>query len=69
MGMTESERAIVSGATSGIGRAVAVRLAARGAVVGLIGRIRNAAEQVAQEVEAAAEWRLFPRRMYPGRKR
>ena len=47
------ERALVTGATSGIGRAIAVRLARRGAAVGLVGRNRGAAEAVAQEVEAA----------------
>jgi NAD(P)-dependent dehydrogenase (short-subunit alcohol dehydrogenase family) len=53
--MTKDTRecALVSGATSGIGRAVAVRLASRGAVVGLIGRNLAAAEQVAREVMAA----------------
>jgi NAD(P)-dependent dehydrogenase (short-subunit alcohol dehydrogenase family) len=53
MSTKKSERAIVSGATSGIGRAVAVRLGARGAVVGLIGRNRKAAERVAHEVETS----------------
>src|SRR5579872_3999861 len=43
------ERAIVSGATSGIGRAVAVRLARRGAVVGILGRNEAAASEVARE--------------------
>lgn len=47
------ERAIVSGATSGIGRAVAVRLARRGAVVGILGRNEAAARDVAAEVTAA----------------
>jgi meso-butanediol dehydrogenase/(S,S)-butanediol dehydrogenase/diacetyl reductase len=44
------ERAIVTGATSGIGRAIAIKLASRGATVGLIGRNAAAAEQVAEEV-------------------
>jgi len=47
------ERAVVSGATSGIGRAVAVRLAQRGAVVGILGRNANAARAVADEVAKA----------------
>src|SRR5438445_8524786 len=47
------ERAIVSGATSGIGRAVAVRLAQRGAIVALLGRNASAAEEVAAAVERA----------------
>lgn len=47
------ERAIVSGATSGIGRAVAARLGRRGAVVAILGRDNAKAERVATEVEAA----------------
>jgi meso-butanediol dehydrogenase / (S,S)-butanediol dehydrogenase / diacetyl reductase len=50
---TSRERAMVSGATSGIGRAVAVRLAARGAIVALLGRNAAAASVVAGEVIAA----------------
>jgi meso-butanediol dehydrogenase/(S,S)-butanediol dehydrogenase/diacetyl reductase len=49
----QRERAIVSGATSGIGRAVAVRLAKRGAIVALLGRNAVAAKAVAGEVIAA----------------
>jgi NAD(P)-dependent dehydrogenase (short-subunit alcohol dehydrogenase family) len=49
----ERERAFVTGATSGIGRAIAVRLASRGAVVAIGGRNRVAAENVAVDVEAA----------------
>lgn len=48
-----AERAIVSGATSGIGRAVAVRLGRRGAVVAILGRNPAKAAMVAAEVEAA----------------
>lgn len=48
-----TERAIVSGATSGIGRAVAVRLGRRGAVVAILGRSEDKAKLVAAEVEAA----------------
>jgi meso-butanediol dehydrogenase / (S,S)-butanediol dehydrogenase / diacetyl reductase len=47
------ERAIVSGATSGIGRAVAIRLAQRGALVALLGRNSTAADAVAAEVISA----------------
>ena len=48
-----TERAIVTGATSGIGRAVAVRLGRRGAVVAILGRSEAKAQQVAEEVRAA----------------
>jgi meso-butanediol dehydrogenase / (S,S)-butanediol dehydrogenase / diacetyl reductase len=48
------ERALMTGATSGIGRAIALRLAQRGAVVGLIGRNESAAQALQQEIEAMA---------------
>ncbi|MBS0366341.1 MAG: SDR family oxidoreductase [Proteobacteria bacterium] len=47
------ERVIVTGATSGIGHAIAVHLAARATVIGVMGRRRQAAEAVAEEVQAA----------------
>lgn len=47
------ERAMVTGATSGIGRAIAIRLAARGAVVAILGRNAQRAQSVADEVAAA----------------
>lgn len=47
------ERVLVSGATSGIGRAIAIRLAARATVIGIMGRRRRAAEEVADEVRRA----------------
>ena len=47
------ERAIVTGATSGIGRAVAARLGRRGAVVAILGRSEAKADMIAQEVRAA----------------
>lgn len=52
--MTEkrSERVIVSGATSGIGRAIALRLAKRAAIVGVLGRRAEAAAKVAAEVKS-----------------
>lgn len=43
---TAPERALVTGATSGIGRAIALRLARRGAIVGIVGRNRKAAEEL-----------------------
>lgn len=47
------ERALVTGATSGIGRAIALRLARRGAVVGIVGRNRKAAEDVRDMIVGA----------------
>jgi len=53
--MTERtiERVIVSGATSGIGRAIAVRLAARAITIGVMGRRVEAANEVAEEIQKA----------------
>ncbi|MGE3595972.1 MAG: SDR family NAD(P)-dependent oxidoreductase [Dehalococcoidia bacterium] len=45
------ERALVTGATSGIGRAVALRLAERGAIVCLVGRNKQAAEALRKEIQ------------------
>jgi len=47
------EVALVTGAASGIGRAVAIRLAGRGAALGLIDRNRYGLERVADEIAAA----------------
>ena len=47
------ERVIISGATSGIGRAIAVRLAARATAIGVMGRRLEAAEEVATQVREA----------------
>lgn len=44
--------AVVTGATSGLGRAVTVRLAAAGADVAMMGRSRPALREVAEEVES-----------------
>lgn len=54
------EAALVTGATSGIGWAVARRLAARGATVGLLGRRRERAEALAAEIAAAGVGRGVP---------
>lgn len=53
--MTERtiERVIVSGATSGIGRAIAVRLARRAIAIGVMGRRVEAANEVAEEIQKA----------------
>jgi meso-butanediol dehydrogenase/(S,S)-butanediol dehydrogenase/diacetyl reductase len=55
------ERAVVSGATSGIGRATAARLATRGAIVGILGRNASSAAEVANEVERAGGIAWFAR--------
>jgi NAD(P)-dependent dehydrogenase (short-subunit alcohol dehydrogenase family) len=44
-----TERIIVSGATSGVGRPIAVRLAARATTIGVMGRRIEAANDVAAE--------------------
>lgn len=46
------ERALVTGATSGIGRATALRLAQRGAIVCLVGRNEKAANTLRDEIRA-----------------
>lgn len=51
--MAGNERAIITGATSGIGRAIAIRLASRGATVAIVGRSREKADAVAADVRAA----------------
>jgi NADP-dependent 3-hydroxy acid dehydrogenase YdfG len=51
-GALAGSRAVVTGASSGIGRAVAVHLAAAGAHVLLVGRSRARLHEVAQEIGA-----------------
>lgn len=46
----KTERVIVSGVTSGIGRAIAIRLAGRAMAIGVIGRRIEAAHEVAAEI-------------------
>src|SRR5262245_35885801 len=54
-------RALVTGASSGIGRALAARLAREGARVGLVARRETLLREVAGEIEAAGgEARVFP---------
>jgi NAD(P)-dependent dehydrogenase (short-subunit alcohol dehydrogenase family) len=47
----EDRRALVTGASSGLGTVVARRLAAEGAAVGLLGRDREALERLRREIE------------------
>jgi short-subunit dehydrogenase len=49
---SEIRSIVVTGASAGVGRAVAVRLAGRGVIVGLMAREATALEAVAREVEA-----------------
>ena len=52
MSEAKDEVALVTGATSGIGKATAIELASRGAIVGLIGRNREAGDLVVAEIMA-----------------
>jgi NAD(P)-dependent dehydrogenase (short-subunit alcohol dehydrogenase family) len=59
-GRFSGRRAIVTGASSGIGRATAVRLAGEGARVALIARGREGLEAVAAEIGPDAEVLVLP---------
>ncbi|MGD8398089.1 MAG: SDR family NAD(P)-dependent oxidoreductase [Anaerolineae bacterium] len=57
----KSEVAIVTGATSGIGRATALLFAKEGAKVAVAGRDRTRGQQVVDEIEAAGGSAIFVR--------
>lgn len=51
MGRLSGKNAMVTGATSGIGEAIARRLSAEGATVAVVGRRRDKGEQVARSIQ------------------
>ena len=54
------QRAIVVGASSGVGAEIAVQLAAQGATVALLGRREDELQQVAARIAAAGRGRAIP---------
>ncbi len=52
MGVLEGKVAIVTGASTGMGRAIAAKLAAEGAAVGLVARGQEALEEAAEQARA-----------------
>jgi NADP-dependent 3-hydroxy acid dehydrogenase YdfG len=60
MGVLEGKAAVVTGASSGIGRATAVQLAAEGAAVAVLGRNQQALDELTAEIRANGG-RVLPR--------
>jgi NADP-dependent 3-hydroxy acid dehydrogenase YdfG len=59
--MTEQRTALVTGASSGIGRAIALRLGAKGMRVGLVARRNDRLEEVAKNIgKEGGESLIFP---------
>ena len=52
MGLLEGKLALITGATRGIGKAVALKFAAEGADIAFTYRSENAAKELSKEIEA-----------------